>query len=161
LHLFSLSEAPVKTKRTIRNCPLPVFRRVCPQQWDALTPTDRPSVRHCGHCGKDVYLCIDDGETLSHARAGHCVAREIPDASDLPTMYLGQPKYVPPTTPEQEEALRLTHRERGIDDALKNLRSPRSCPKCGYPSPGWRTRCRVCGLEIGRLRDAAERASRH
>jgi hypothetical protein len=71
-------------------------------------------------------------------------------------MYLGQPKYVPPATPEQEHALRLTHRERGIDDALKNLNAPRSCPRCHYPAPRWRTTCRVCDLEIGRLAAGGE-----
>jgi predicted amidophosphoribosyltransferase len=146
----------VKTKRTVRNCPLPVFRRVCPQQWEALTPTDHASVRFCGQCNQNVYLCSSDEETLSHARAGHCVAREIPDASELPAMYIGQPKHVPPATPEQEEAERRTNRERWIDDALKNLRSPHACPQCHYPVPAWRTRCRVCGLVLGGIRADAK-----
>jgi len=141
----------VKTKRTIRNCPLPLFRQQCPRQWDELTPTEDKSVRHCGQCNQHVYLCSTDEETLSHARAGHCIARVIPDGSELPPMFLGQTKYVPPTTPEQKEALRLTHRERGIDDALKNLNAPRSCPRCHYPAPSWRTSCRACGLPLGRL----------
>lgn len=79
------------------------------------------------------------------------MAREIPDSSELPVMYLGEPKYVPPT-PEQEEALRLESRERAIDDALKNISSPRCCPRCHYPAPNWRKTCRVCGKEIGRVR---------
>ncbi|HTL27611.1 MAG TPA: hypothetical protein VL282_00255 [Tepidisphaeraceae bacterium] len=140
----------MKTKRTIRNCPLPIFRQECPRLWEELTPTADASVRHCGHCKQDVYLCSTDDETLSHARAGHCIARMIPDESELPVMYLGQPKHVPPTTLKQDEALRLTHRERGIDDALKNLKAPRSCPRCHYPAPSWRSSCRVCGLELGR-----------
>ena len=151
----------MKTRRTIRNCPLPVvrralrdFQRVCPQQWEALTPTDQPSVRHCGQCDHDVYLCSNDEETLSHARAGHCVAREIPDESELPRVYVvGRPKHVPPGTPEQEEALRLTQREHGIDNALRNLSAPRSCPRCHYPAPSWRTNCRVCGFAVGVLRE--------
>lgn len=149
------SEAAVKTKRTIRNCPLPVFRQECPRQWDQLTPTEDPSVRHCGQCKQNVYLCSTDDETLSHAHAGHCIARVIPDEAELPVMYLGQPKHVAPTTPAQEEALRLTHRERGIDDALKNLNAPRCCPRCQYPSPSWRSSCRVCGLGFSQLPPAA------
>ncbi|MDB5296683.1 MAG: hypothetical protein JWO31_2666 [Phycisphaerales bacterium] len=141
----------MKTKRTIRNCPLPVFRQVCPKTWESLTPTDQASVRHCAQCDQNVYLCSTDKETLGHARAGHCVAREIPDSSELPAMYVGQPTYVPPHTAEQDEALRLTHRERGINDALKNLRAIRSCPRCHYPSPSWRTDCRVCGCWMGRM----------
>ena len=142
----------MKTNRTIRNCPIPVFRRVCPQQWEALTQTDQPNVRYCEQCNQNVFLVSTDEETLSHARAGHCIAREIPDASELPAIYVGQPKSSPPHTVEQEEALRLTHRERGIDDSLKNLDSPRFCPRCHYPAPNWRMSCRVCGLEIGRVR---------
>jgi hypothetical protein len=141
----------MKTQRTIRNCPLPVFSQECPRQWEELVPTEHASVRHCGQCDQDVYLCSTDDETLRHARAGHCIAKAIPDGSELQDMYLGRPKHVPPTTPEQEEAQRLTHRERGIDDALRNLNAPRSCPRCCYPAPGWRTTCRVCGLELGRL----------
>lgn len=141
----------MKTQQTIRNCPLPVFSKQCPRLWEELTPTAEASVRHCGHCNRDVFFCSTDDETLTHARAGHCIARAIPDESELPDIYLGQPKHVPPPTPEQEEAEHLTHRERGIDDALKNLTTRRSCPRCRYPVPGWRTTCRVCGLELGRL----------
>ena len=148
----------MKTKRTIRNCPLPIFRRVCPQQWEALTPTDQPSVRHCGQCNENVYLCSTDDETLSHARAGHCVARLIPDDSELPVVYLGMPTHVPPTTAEQEEATRLADRERWIDYALKNLSATRSCPRCHYPVQSWRTSCRVCGLALGRARARARHA---
>ena len=89
----------MKTKRTIRNCLLPIFRQVCPKQWDALTPTEDAGVRHCGECKQHVYLCLTDEETLDHARAGHCVARVIPDESELGSMILGRPKHVPPTTP--------------------------------------------------------------
>jgi hypothetical protein len=94
-------EAPVRTKQTIRNCPLPIFRQVCPQKWEALAPTGDAGVRHCGQCDQQVFLCSTAEETLNHARAGHCVAREIPDSSELPTMYLGRPRNVPPWTPEQ------------------------------------------------------------
>ena len=118
-----------------------------------MTPTGDTSVRHRRHCNQHVYLCSTDEETLRHARAGHCIARVIPDESELPVTYLGQPKYVPPTTLEQEEARRLTHRERSIDDALKNLNAPRSCPRCHYPSPSWRSSCRVCGFGLGPLPD--------
>jgi hypothetical protein len=58
----------MKTRRTIRNCPLPVFRRVCPQQWDALAPTEQPSVRHCDHCSQNAYLCYSEEETLTRSR---------------------------------------------------------------------------------------------
>jgi hypothetical protein len=142
--------------RTIRNCPLPIFRRVCPERWEKLTPTGDATVRHCDQCNQEVYLCTTDEQTLSHARAGHCIAREIPDESEVPGIYLGRPKYVPPTTPRQEEALRLSRREDGIKDALKNVRSPRSCPRCHYPAPSWRTVCRVCGEHIGRMHERGD-----
>jgi hypothetical protein len=98
-----------------------------------------------------VYLCSSDEETVGHAQAGHCIAREMPDSSELPHVYVGQPVGLPPATPQQEEANRLMLRERGVDDAIKNARSStRSCPRCQYPAPDWRATCRVCGFEMGR-----------
>lgn len=141
----------MRTTKTVRNC-LPVFRMVCPQQWDALTPTGEPGVRHCGGCDRRVYLCETDAETQAHARAGHCIARELPDASEVRAVYLGLARELPPETPEQAEAGRRRLRERGIDDAIKNAgRSSRSCPECQYPAPDWRVSCRVCGFEFGRV----------
>lgn len=141
----------MQTARTIRNC-LPVFRAVCPQQWDALAPTEDPGIRHCGGCDQRVYFCETDAETQAHARAGHCIAREMPDSSEVRAVYLGLARELPPETPEQAEAGRRRHRERGIDDAIKNTgRSSRSCPGCHYPAPDWRVACRVCGYEFGRV----------
>jgi hypothetical protein len=140
----------VHTTRTIRNCPT-VFRLVCPQRWEALTPTEEPGVRHCGRCDQRVYICSSDEEAVTHARAGHCIAREMPDASELPRVYVGQPVGLPPVTSQQEEARRVMLRERGVDDAIKNARrSSRCCPRCKYPAPDWRVECRVCGFEMGR-----------
>ena len=117
-----------------RNC-LPVFRFVCPRRWEGLTPTDEPTVRHCGQCDRQVYFCSTDAETIAHARVGNCIAREMPDAAELPRVYVGQPVGLPPVTPQQEEARRFMLRERGVDDAIKNARrSSRYCPRCGYPA---------------------------
>ncbi|MDR3637829.1 MAG: hypothetical protein P4L84_28745 [Isosphaeraceae bacterium] len=140
----------MKTTRPIRNCP-PVFRFVCPKRWEALTPTEERGVRHCGQCDQRAYLCATDEETVTHARAGHCIAREMPDAFELPRVYVGQPAGLPPVTPQQEEARRAMLRERGVDDAIKNAqRSSRCCARCKYPAPDWRVECRVCGFEMGR-----------
>src|SRR6187551_755159 len=81
---------------------------------EELMLANQASVRHCEQCDQDG--------TLNHARAGLCIARVIPDESELPVMYLGQPKD-----------------ERGIDDALEKLPAPRACPRCHYPAPSWRT----------------------
>ena len=145
----------MRTSRTIRNC-LPVFRVVCPLQWEALAPTDDPCVRHCGQCDRRVYYCTTDAETVAHAEAGHCIAREVPDASEVPAVYIGEPNgrpsRSPPWTPQQSEAARLRVRERGIDDAIRNAPiSTRCCPSCQYPAPDWRVSCRVCGFEFGRV----------
>lgn len=140
----------MQTTPMIRNC-LPVFRLVCPQRWEALAPTEEPGVRHCDRCDQRVYLCSSDEETIAHARAGHCIAREMPNASELPRVYVGRPVSVAPVTPEQAEALRVMRRERGVDDAIRNARrSSRCCPRCQYPAPAWRVECRVCGFEMGR-----------
>jgi hypothetical protein len=144
----------IKTQRTIRNC-LPMFRFVCPKRWDQLTPGADPIIRHCGHCDRRVHFCKTDEETIAHARAGDCIAREYPDASGQGRVILGKPSHVERATPltlEQEEAARMRQRELGVDDAIKNVdRSARTCPQCKYPAPDWRTTCRVCGFAIGRV----------
>ena len=141
----------MKTKLTVRNCNDKGFDFVCPRDWSALNSTDIESQRFCSHCNETVYLCTTDAETLSHARAGHCVARELPDESELPVIYLGRPTNPPPITESHERALEWTYRERGIDDSLKNFDSERCCPKCEFPAPDWRVDCRVCGFKMGRV----------
>ena len=141
----------MKTRKTIRNCSVKGFDYVCPQEWNALQPTNDETQRLCIECNEIVYLCVTDNETLSHARAGHCIAREIPDDSELPAMYLGRPTNPPPITVSHERALEWTGRERGIDDSLRNIDAQRCCPTCNYPSPDWRKTCRVCGFEMGRV----------
>ena len=141
----------MQTQQTIRNCS-EVFRVVCPQRWEALAPTDELGVRFCGQCEQQVYFCESDEETIAHAHAGHCIARELPDASELPRAYIGQPAVRPPATPEQNRAGLWKVRERAVDDAIKNARrSTRFCPKCRYPAPDWRVSCRVCGFEFCRV----------
>jgi len=145
----------MKTQTTIRNCDKD-FRFVCPQNWAELSETGDDSQRFCDQCQQIVYLCVSDEETLEHARAGHCVARERPDFSELPRMILGQPKVVPQETETQRKALRWKHRESGIDDSLANIKAQRCCPSCGFPAPDWRKSCRVCGYGFGRVRRPQE-----
>lgn len=135
-----------------------MFRRVCPQRWEDLTPTDEPGVRNCGQCDRRVYFCTTDAETIAHARAGDCIARAIPNSSEMRTVYLGQGE-VPPATPQQAVAEELFQREQAIYDAIENVRySTRHCPRCEYPAPDWRPYCRVCGFEIGRIRSGSTNA---
>jgi hypothetical protein len=141
----------MKTKTTVRNCKSS-FRFQCPQAWDELAPTASPEIRHCGVCDCDVFFCTTDDETIDHARAGHCIARELPDERELPHVYIGQPQGVPLPLPEHEVAQTWFDRERAIDDSVKNADAERSCPKCNYPAPPWRETCRVCGYQMGRSR---------
>lgn len=73
----------MKTTNTIRNCDKQ-FHFVCPQKWGELQETEDKTKRFCDKCEQTVYFCITDDETRKHARAGHCIAREIPDTSELP-----------------------------------------------------------------------------
>lgn len=50
------------------------FSFTCSEEWDAMAPTSAESVRHCGTCARDVYLCRSDEEAAAHGAAGHCVA---------------------------------------------------------------------------------------
>jgi hypothetical protein len=145
---------PMNTERTIRNCER-TFRKVCPRSWDDLESTDDNSVRHCSHCERNVFYCTTDAETINHAIAGHCIAREIPTTDELPMVFLGLPKNPPEITPEQIKAQEWYARENAIDDSLKNVDSSRACPKCNFPAPPWRTTCRICNFEFGRVPTAA------
>lgn len=78
---------------------------------------------------------MSDEETIERAKAGHCIAREIPDEKELPKLMIGMPKDPVVQTPEQKEALKLSGREHAIDDSIKNADSKRSCPQCYYPAP--------------------------
>jgi len=134
----------MKTKRTVRNC-LAVFQRLCPLEWEELKSTENVGVRHCDKCEREVFFCASDEETIAPAKAGHCVARE------LPAIYLGQPRSVPPPTHRQQEALHWKGRERAIDSALKDINySTRNCRQCKFPVANWRKTCLVCGFDIGR-----------
>lgn len=142
----------MKKITTIRNCP-PEFLFVCSRRWEELAPTGDERVRHCGHCDQDVYFCESDQETIAHARAGPCIARERPDGSELPQLILGRATPTQATTPGQAAAEALQDRESGIDDAIHSApSSTRHCPKFLYPAPNWRVACRVSGFEFGRVR---------
>ena len=95
--------------------------------------TESRSIRHCSTCDRDVYYCTTDEETIEHARAGNCIAREIPNDKDLPAVFVGMLKEPPARTPIQEEFARLAARERAINDSIKNADSDRACPACNYP----------------------------
>jgi hypothetical protein len=101
-------------------------------------------------------LLLRDGEeTLAHARAGHCVAREVPDESELPAIVLGRPSIPIEPSPEQRAALKQMARERAIDDILAwNLSDYSRCsPTCNFPVPDFRSTCRVCNTHLGRINE--------
>ena len=140
----------MNTKRTIRNC-APAFRFQCPKLWNELAPTESAAMRHCPVCDCNVFFCKTDQETIAHAKAGHCIAREVPDEKELPSVIVGKPENPPVRTLRQEEAAQWFGRERAIDDSIRNADSDRSCPKCNYPAPAWRVTCRICGFKMGRI----------
>lgn len=128
----------MKTVTAVRNC-LRVFRLVCPHRWEQLAPTDdpaRPALRPVRPGRLLLRVGRRDGRPCP---GGEWIARELPDSSELRRVYVGRPRDVPAETPEQAEALRLTLRERGIDDPIENAAiATRSCPNCSYPAPDWR-----------------------
>lgn len=146
----------MKTQNTIRNCPAE-FRDRCSKKWDDLQPTPDPDVRNCTQCGLAVYFCKTDQETIDHARAGHCIARLMPDSSELPPKIsaFGRTDKIfeaPKASPSQLEAQAWAMRENGINDFIQDApQAVRSCPVCRFPVLGWRKRCHVCRSEIGRV----------
>lgn len=144
-------DSPLATARTIRNCTVRM-RRVCPMTWDALQQTPDPAVRHCRECARDVFFCSSDAETIAHVRAGHCIAREEPHSSELPSLVVGQGELVPHHTDRQRRALALTQREQGINRVINGRMTgdTRDCPQCGFPVQTFRKTCYVCGADVGR-----------
>lgn len=142
----------MKTIRTVRNCKVRM-KVVCPRTWNDLAPMGREGVRHCFECGEDVHFCATDEETLAHARQGHCIAREEPDASQLPRMIIGRPAEPVVITEAQRAAQRWRNRERGITHVLDGrLDSSRDCPECGYPVQDFSKSCSVCAHVLGRTK---------
>jgi hypothetical protein len=141
----------MRTERTIRKCPVRM-KLVCPRTWQGLQPTADSNVRHCAQCDQDVYFCRTDQETLRHARAGHCIAREEPAEGECGEAVLGIPEESSLPTPEQELANQWRLREQGISEVLNHgpFEGERDCPRCAYPVPGFRKTCYVCGFELGR-----------
>lgn len=137
--------------RTIRNCTIRP-KPACPKRWDDLAPTDSPSTRHCPKCDHDVHFCATDEETLAHARAGRCVAREEPDGSEMRFIVGRAAPLAPEAAEKQSRAIARRRRERGINILLNGrLEAPsRPCPGCAYPVPNFRESCYVCGSVVGR-----------
>lgn len=53
----------------------------CSRTWGSLAQTTDPNVRHCGSCGHLVHRAESDAALQEHARRGHCVTVELPNAS--------------------------------------------------------------------------------
>lgn len=79
---------PVVSRLVVENCavtsnalrrPLAQieFEFDCPILWEAMTPTENPTVRHCESCKRHVYYCDTIGEVHRYARNGHCIAVDI------------------------------------------------------------------------------------
>jgi hypothetical protein len=72
---------------------------VCPQRWDALAPTARDGVRHCGACKQDVHYTTSVEQARALAIRGACVAIDVSqtakryrgDLDDPSTMVVGRP----------------------------------------------------------------------
>jgi len=117
--------------------------------WEALRPTERANVRHCEQCQEHVYFCVTDAETIDHARAGHCIARVLPSASEQPAFVIGRPENPRRPTRSQQKAQEWMQRERAIDALLRGvIPTARTCPECSYPVPDYRDQCRVCGTTV-------------
>ena len=50
---------------------------LCPEKWEALTPTDDESVRQCTVCSQSVTFCTDQASLDRFAAVGQCVAYEV------------------------------------------------------------------------------------
>ena len=130
----------MKTIKTIRNCNVS-FEFVCPLTWDKLNATEDNNIRFCGECQRQVFFCSMDEETITHARAGDCIAREMPEDNSRNMIIIGRPSI----EEIREDILRehYTRKEKAVDEAI-NLNSIFSCSKCGYPKKDELSACEVC-----------------
>ena len=76
-------------KRTIQNCKFE-FKFKCPLNWILLKKTDDENVRFCIKCEEKVYFCSSDEDTLTHVKAGHCIAREITNELKIRKIVFGR-----------------------------------------------------------------------
>ncbi|HEY0988445.1 MAG TPA: FHA domain-containing protein [Kofleriaceae bacterium] len=53
------------------------FEIPCKMDWGMLEPTDRPEVRTCNTCRKNVRYCVDEQDALEFAGRGHCIVVDI------------------------------------------------------------------------------------
>jgi hypothetical protein len=144
------ARGPIASVRTVRKCGIAVERRQeCPRTWAEMAATSDPDVRRCAQCDDFVYFCRSDAETLEHAFAGHCIAREEPSEAELPDLVIGRPRSFGPT-PREERALALWSREHAIAAAIgSEQRSVGArCPECTFPISSGQKRCGVCGVEL-------------
>ena len=52
----------------------------CPLDWEHLSVTNDPMVRHCSQCSKKVTLCLDDEQIDAAWEQGRCIAHPMYDA---------------------------------------------------------------------------------
>lgn len=53
------------------------FEVPCVRDWSQLARTERPDVRHCDGCRKQVYYSATIQQAIGHARFGRCVAVDV------------------------------------------------------------------------------------
>ena len=69
----------------IRNCE---FRFQCPKTWDALTRTEKPTVRFCDQCQRTVHYCRTKTQLHEAIVKNQCVAVEIQPTPESPKRLL-------------------------------------------------------------------------
>ena len=137
----------------VRNCDI-AYKRNCPGRWEELQPAAQADTKLCPLCQREVFLCVTPNEALDHAEQGHIIAQEWPDFA----MQISA-KEVESST--EADALRqkineYLAKEDTIQSALDNVKyTARRCVNCGFPVPEWWKKCRVCGSDKYRMKDAA------
>lgn len=128
------------------------FEIPCKMDWGMLEPTDRPEVRTCNTCRKEVRYCIDEHEALGLAGRGQCVVLDV------------RPVGRPRPLPAHEQQLRAVTVGRPVEiprDAYPTARgmaapieytarptATRVCGSCEAENPVAFRFCATCG---GRL----------
>jgi len=65
-------------KTAFRGCRITISE-VCSKRWQDLAPTAVDTIRFCGSCSKEIFLCQGEAQGEYHARMGRCIALVVPN----------------------------------------------------------------------------------
>jgi len=120
------------------------FEIPCKMDWGMLEPTDRPEIRKCNTCRKEVRYCSSEDDALQHAERGQCI---VVDVRQVTAVHLKSP-YERPTT---VSVGRMVASARGMAAPIAYTARPLAtqvCGSCRAQNPAAFRFCATCGAHL-------------